>query len=69
MRKFVYAARKIDEILVELIEREANREDPLNHVARQIAQTSITTSNRERGVVGLERNLDRIERGAQRGAP
>ena len=62
MRKFSYTARKVDEILVELLEREAEREDALHNVAGQILRQSFAARCSDRGSIGVQRCVDRVER-------
>ena len=48
-----YTARKVDEILVELLEREAEREDALHNVAGQILRQSFAARSGDRGGINL----------------
>jgi len=51
-RKFSCTACKIDEILVQLLEREAEREDALHRVAGQILRQSIAARIGDFGGIG-----------------
>ena len=62
MRKFSYTARKVDEILVELLECEAQREDALHNVAGQILRQSFAARSGDRGGINVQRCFDLVER-------
>ena len=61
-RIFLDAAREIAGVLEELVEREAEREQPLDLGGRKRARQAFASQRRDFGVAGLERGVERLER-------
>src|SRR5271168_3994283 len=61
-RIFLDAAREIAGVPEELVEREAEREQPLDLGGRKRARQAFASQRRDFGVAGLERSVERLER-------
>ena len=59
---FLDAAREIAGVLEELVEREAEREQPLDLGGRKRARQAFASQRRDFGVAGPERGVERLER-------
>jgi hypothetical protein len=62
LRKLGYASCQINEVLVKLLEHEAEGEDALDHLDGQVVRQSLATRVSDRGAIGVQRRFERIER-------